>query len=97
RDALVDVDGGGILDRDAGCHQLGGFVIAHDSAHCRQLDAAVDASNFIGIRDGDGLHNLAALPVDGDQIGQVILVLRVLGGNTAHGVEQSIEREGVNA
>ena len=37
------------------------------------------------------------LPVDGHQVGQVVLALRVFGGDAAHGVEQPVERERVDA
>ena len=33
----IDVGRGGILDRDARRHQLRVLVVAHDSAHRRQL------------------------------------------------------------
>ena len=44
----VDVRGGRILDRDARRHQFVRFSLSHDSAHRRQLDAAVDAANLVG-------------------------------------------------
>ena len=49
------------------------FCVSHDSAHCRQLDAAVDAANLVGIRDGDRFDRRPALPVDRDEIRQVVL------------------------
>ena len=45
--------------RDAGRHQLGVLLRPHDAAHCRQLDAAVDAPNLVGIRDGHGFDAAA--------------------------------------
>ena len=39
----------------------------------------------------------SALPVDRDEIGQVVLALRVLRRDAAHRVEQAVEREGVDA
>ena len=73
------------------------FWSSHDSAHCRQLDAAVDASNLVGIRDGHGFDAQPALPVDLHEIRQVVLFLRVLRGDAPDRVEQSLERERVNA
>ena len=43
------------------------------------------------------LDRAAALAVDRDEIRQVVLALRVLGGDAADGVEQPVEREGVDA
>ena len=51
-DVAIDVGRRRILDRDAGRHQFRVLVLSHDSAHCRQLRAAVDAANFVGVRDG---------------------------------------------
>ena len=55
------------------------------------LTSLVDASNLVGIRDGHGFHHQSPLPVDRHQIGQVVLLLRVLRGDAAHGVEQPLE------
>ena len=96
-DVAIDVGRRRILDRDARRHQLRVLLLSHDAAHCRQLGAAVDAANLVGVCDGDGFDRRPALPVDRDEIGQVILALRVFRADAAHRVEQPVEREGVNA
>ena len=71
-DVGVDVGRRRILDRDAGRHQRVVFLLSHDSAHFRQLRAAVDAANLVGVRDRHGFDAQAALAVNRDQIGQVV-------------------------
>ena len=71
--------------------------VADDSADSGKLRPAVDAANLVGVGDGHRLDLLPALPVDGDQVGQVVLSLGVFGSDAAHRVEQSVEGEGVDA
>ena len=93
----IDERGRGIFNRHAGRHERGHFRLAHDAADRSQLGAAVDAPNFVGIHHGDGLDAAALRAVDGDEIGQVVLVLRVFGGDAAHRFEEALELEGVDA
>jgi hypothetical protein len=95
-DAEIDVGGCRILDRHAGRHQFRNCVVAHNSTDGRELGAAVDASNLVRVRDGDGFDNPALPPEDGHEVGQVILVLGILGRDAAHRVEQTSQREGIN-
>src|SRR5439155_462426 len=88
RDEGIYIGGRWIFDRHAGRHQFSSFLVAHDSAHCRQLDAAVDASNLVGIRDRYGFHAQPTLPVDGDEIRKVELSLCVLRSNASDRIEQ---------
>src|ERR1700736_2630048 len=73
----VDISGGRILDRHSSGHQVGGLLLPHDSTHCREIGAAIDAANLVRIRDGHGFDPPAALTVNGDEVGKVILTLDV--------------------
>ena len=85
------------IDCDACRHQLRGLFVSHSSAHCRELAAAVDASNLFRIRDDYGF-DAASLPAeDRHQVRKVVLALRVLGRDAAHRIEETIQRERVNA
>ena len=95
-DVAIDVCRSGILDRDPCVHQFCVFLLSHDAADLRQLAAAVDAADFVGIRDEDRLDALPSAPKDCDQVGQVVLVLRVQSGNAANPIEQSAQGKGIN-
>ena len=97
RDVAIDVGRRRILDRDTGRHQLLVLLLSHDSAHCRELGAAVDAANLVGIRDGDGFDDAPSLAENRHEVGQIVFALGVVGGDGSHGVEEALEREGVNA
>ena len=69
-------------------------TMAPTSASSRRLLMPRISSGFATRHCGDGQP---ALPVDADQVRQVVLALRVLGRDAAHGVEQRAKVEGVDA
>ena len=80
-DGHVDVDpcGGGVHDGDAGA-----LVGGHDAAvefggQIGQLDAVVDARDQRGVVDVLGPHDLPSAAHDRDDVGEVQLVLGVVG------------------
>ncbi len=83
----------GILEGDALEHQGSPLAIEHDTAEIGEIDARVDAPDLDRIRDGNGLDGVAAAPAGGDHVGQVVLALGVVGGETAERVEQALEPE----
>ena len=95
-DGLVDVGRGGILDRHSRGHQLGVLLLSHDAAHFRELLTAVDAAKLIGVVESQGVDDTPVLAVEADQIGQIVLVLHVVGANRANRLEQAFEFERVN-
>ena len=97
RHVAVDVGGRGILDRDAGCHQLGGFSLAQDAADGSEIAPAVDAANVIRIWNDHGFHPLPAFPKNGDEIRQVVLALRVVGRQHPQRREQPVDRERIDS
>ena len=84
RHVAIDVGRGGIFNRHPGGHQRCVLGVSHDATHCRELDAAVDAPNLVGIRDGHGLDGEAAVAENGYEIRQVIFLLGVVGSETPH-------------
>ncbi len=96
-DGGVDVGRRRIFDRHAGRHQFVVLLLSHDSAHFRQLAPAVDAADFVGVRHRHGFDAETPLAVHRDQVGQVVLLLRILRRDGAHRVEEPVEREGINA
>ena len=86
-----------ILNRDAGGHQLLVLRLSHDSAHCRQLEAAVDSPDFVGVRHGQRFDAEPALPVERNDVGQVVLALRVFRRDAGQRLEQPVEGERVDA
>ena len=93
----IDVRRRGVDDGDASRHQLFVLVLSHESAHFRELRSAVDASDLHGIVGDHGLHRQFAPVIDGDQVGQVVLPLRVLSGNAPQRIEQRAEVERIDA
>ena len=63
-DIAVDVGRCGILDGDAGRHQLLVLPGSHDSTHLFEFHAAVDAPNLVRIRDGQRFDALATARQD---------------------------------
>ena len=96
-DVRIDVGRGRIDERDAGGHQFFVLLLSHDSAHFRQFGAAVDAPDFLGVVDHERFDRQLPPAVDGDQVGQVVLALRVLRRDAAKRVEQRRQVEGVDA
>ncbi len=93
-DRVVDVGGGGIDHRHAARHQPIEDAAAHDRGQLRHLAAVVDAE-ALGRILGD--HRLQRLPVavqDADDVGEVVLVLGVVG---SHAIERGPEPSGVEA
>src|SRR5207249_11760069 len=97
RHVAVAVGRGRVFDGDARSHQFVILSCSHDAAHFRQLAAAVDAADLVGVLDGHRRYGPPALAVDGYQVGQVVFALRVLGGDGGDGVEQAREGERVDA
>ena len=93
----VDVGRGRVDDRDAGGHQFFVLRLSHDSAHFREFRAAVDAPDFRGVVDHERFHRQLPPPIDGNQIRQVELALRVLRRNAPQGVEERREVERIDA
>ena len=77
-DFRIDVGRGRIDDGDAGRHQFFVLVLSHEPAHFREFGPAVDAANLQGIGDVQRFDGQLPAPVDGDQVGQVVLALCVL-------------------
>ena len=86
-----------IVNRHAGGHQRLVLCLSHDSTHCREVDAAVDSPNFVGVRDRQRADAEPAPPVERHHVWQVILALRVLRRDAGEGLEQPVKGEGVNA
>src|SRR6185503_12295418 len=95
-DVRIDVGRGRVDDGDAGCHQFFVFCLSHDSAHFREFGAAVDPPDFLGIVDNERFDRQLPPAVDGNQVGQVVLALGVLRGDSAQRVEQRRQVEGVD-
>ena len=79
--AHVDVDPGGCRIDDGDAGQLMG---GHDTAvefggQVGQLHPVVDAGHQRAVVDVPGLHHLPVLPDDRDDVGEVQLLLRVVG------------------
>ena len=85
----ADVSGRRVFDRDACGHQLAVFLLPHDSTRLRQFRAAVDSADFVGVVHNERLNIPSILPVDGDQIRQVVFALGILGRNLANRLSPS--------
>ena len=96
-DVGVDVGRGGIDQRDAGGHQFFVLLLSHHPADLGEFCPAVDAADLDGIRIVYVATDPPPAPVDGDQIGQVVLALGVVRADLLERVEQRLERERVDA
>src|SRR5450759_3491919 len=87
----------GVFERDARRHQGNAPRLPHPLAHGRELSPRVDAEDFFGAIDGVRSHPAPRPPVDSDQVGEVILLLRIVRGHLAERREQRLEVERVDA
>src|SRR5688572_28267840 len=72
-------------------------MLANHTADLCKLCSTVDAADFVG-----PLHRIrrdwfSLLPINGDEIRQVVLALLVRGANRVERLEERLEREGVDA
>ena len=95
-DVHVHVGGRRVHQCDAGRHQFFVLLLSNHTTHLCQFAPAVDAANLAGVRHGPGGHRPALPPIDGDQVGQVILALRVLGADAPQRVEKPFQVEGID-
>ena len=63
----------------------------------RQLHAVVDALGLPEVVEHVGAHRVVAGPGDGDDVGEVLLALRVVGADVGQRVAQHVGVEGVDA
>ena len=66
-------------------------------AKLRQIHAGVDAAKLERIRETQRLDRKTTASVDGDQIRQVVLALRIVGGQAVQRVEERFERQRIDA
>jgi hypothetical protein len=86
-----------IEKRDARRHQRRVARIAHDGVHLGELCAAVDAPQLVGGLETERLDHPAVGAQDADEIGQVVLPLRVLRRDAVKRREQRRQVEGIDA
>ena len=62
----------------------------------RQLPAVVDALHLLGVVDGEGVDAVAGVVEDGDDVGQVVLALGVVGRDPPQGRAEQVAPEAVD-
>ncbi|CKR53161.1 Uncharacterised protein [Mycobacterium tuberculosis] len=98
-DGDVDVDPGGsrVDDGDAGQLVSGHHPPVEFGGQLGQLDAIVDAGHQRAVVDVAGMYGLAVGAQDGDDVGEVELLLGVVGAQPAQCGPQRGDVEGVDA
>ena len=98
-DGHVDVDprGGRVDDRHAGALVRGDDAAVQLGAQLGQLHPVVDAGDQRGVVDVVGPHHVAVGADDRDHVGQVQLLLGVVGAQPAQRRAQRGDVEGVDA
>ncbi len=92
----IDVRCRRIFERHARRHQRRVLFISHDAIDRRQLGAIVDSPDLIRVGRHEGLDAPPVPSEDRDDVGQVVLALRVMRADPANPVEQPLERERVD-
>ena len=77
-------------------HHLAILSRANDAIEIGEVDSRVHAAQLVAAIERQRL-DAESTPIDLDEIRQVVLALRVVGGQTMKRVEQRFERQGVNA
>src|SRR6202012_3885998 len=97
-DRHVDVDPGGrgIDDRDTGQLMGGHDAAVEFGAQLGQLHAVVDAGNQRAVVDVARVHGLAVAAQNGDDVGEIELLLSVVGAQPAQRGPQGADVEGVD-
>src|SRR5690606_32318516 len=96
-DVGVDVHRVRVDDGDALQHPVLDDAAAVHGLGPGQLDAGVDAENFVGVRGDHGLHEAPALGQYVHRVGQVVLALRVVGPHGPQRFKQAAAVEAVGA
>ena len=97
RHVRTDVGGRRIHQRHPGFHQRLVLGRSQNCRHVRQLLAAVHSEHFSRISHDHRLDGQSARAIGLDQVGEVILALRVRRPEPAQGREQRLEIERVDA
>ena len=84
-DGVVDIGARGIEHGDAVGHQPVQDAPAHDRGHRGELLSVVHAEALAGVLGDHRVEMVPALPEDLDHVGQVVLALRVPGGDARQG------------
>ncbi len=93
----VDVRVRGIFERRAIEHHVATLPFADDAAEFRQIESRVHATKFERIGQPQRFDSKSAAPIDGDQIRQVVLALRIVSRQTVKRFEERLESECVDA
>ena len=97
RDAVVDGRAGRIFEGRSSQHD--GAVLP-GTHHCRDLGeihAGVHAPQFRGVVEQKGFHPCFVPSIHADEVGQVVLALRVVSGQLVQRPEQRRKRERIDA
>ena len=93
----VDPGRGGVDDGDAGAHPALEGAPVHFPAQGGELDAVVGALDLPGILGDDGGHAATGPAGDGQHVREVLLALRVVGGDVRQRGAQDTGVERVDA
>src|ERR1022692_4203637 len=93
----IDVARLGTEDGRAGQHQLAGLLIAKLGVQFCQFDPRVDPEHFAGVGGGQRQHLFAGLDQQRYDVGQVVLVMSVVGLELADVGIERLGRERVHA